>query len=149
MGQYLAIGVTYEIHVNKANSVKRVEDLGSLKNELNQEYNPTDIYDLHVHGDNVVLTLKDDILLEEWTAVLETFYKLRYRNWSDDGNVLKVLKETNNPIIGFQTNTSRCFPPATVSESTANIIIKTTITMIIYIILKTAINGKFRRHCIP
>ena len=40
MGQYLTIGVTYEIHVNKANSVKRIEDLESLKNELNQEYNP-------------------------------------------------------------------------------------------------------------
>ena len=101
MGQYLAIGVTYEIHVNKAESVKRIENLGSLKNELNLEYNPTEIYDLRVHGDNVVLTLKDDILLEEWTAVLETFYKLRYRNWSDDGNVLNVLKENNNPNLWF------------------------------------------------
>lgn len=34
MGQYLAIGVTYEIHVNKANSVKRIEDLESLKNGI-------------------------------------------------------------------------------------------------------------------
>jgi hypothetical protein len=101
MGQYLAIGVTYEIHVNKANSVKRIEDLESLKNELNQEYNPTGIYDFRVHGNNVVLTLKDDILLEEWTSILEAFYKLRYRNWSDDGNVLKILKETNNPNLWF------------------------------------------------
>ena len=113
MGQYLAIGVTYEIHVNKAESVKRIENLESLKNELNQEYNPTGIYDLRVHGDNVVLTLKDDILLDEWTAVLETFYKLRYRNWSDDGNVLKVLKETNNPNLWFSDErepmASSCF----------------------------------------
>ena len=101
MGQYLTIGITYEIHLNKANSVKRIEDLESLKNELNQEYNPTGIYDFRVHGNNVVLTLKDDILLEEWTSILEAFYKLRYRNWSDDGNVLKILKETNNPNLWF------------------------------------------------
>lgn len=101
MGQYLAIGVTYEIYVNTTKSLRRIEDLESLKNTLNQKYNPTGLYDCRVHGDNVVLTLKDDILLEEWTSVLETFYKLRYRNWSDDGKVLNVLKETNNPDLWF------------------------------------------------
>lgn len=88
MGQYLAIGVSYEIHMSKADSVKHIDDLESLKNELNQKYNPTGLYDFIMQGDNVVLSLKDDIVLEEWTDVLETFYKLRYLNWSDDENVL-------------------------------------------------------------
>lgn len=101
MGQYLAIGVSYEIHMSKADSVKHIDDLESLKNELNQKYNPTGLYDFIMQGDNVVLSLKDDIVLEEWTDVLETFYKLRYLNWSDDENVLKVLKETNNPNLWF------------------------------------------------
>ena len=101
MGQYLAIGITYKIHVNKAESLRRIENPESLKNVLNKRYNSTGLYDFQVHGNNIVLTLIDDILLEEWTSVLETFYNLRYLNWSDDGNVLKVLKETNNPNFWF------------------------------------------------
>lgn len=96
MGQYLAIGVTYEIHVNKEESIRRVSDLESLKNSLNKRYNSTGLYNCCVDGNNAFLTLKDDILLEEWTGVLETFYNLRYPNWTDDGNVLKALKETND-----------------------------------------------------
>ena len=103
MGQYLAIGITRAIIVNKAKGLRRIEDLESLKNALNQRYNPTGLYDCIAQGDFVVFTLKEDILLEEWTSVLETFYKLRYRNWSDDGNVLKVLKETNDPQLWFSS----------------------------------------------
>ena len=36
MDKYLAIGITYEIHANKEGGVKRVENLKSLKDELNQ-----------------------------------------------------------------------------------------------------------------
>lgn len=97
MGTYLAIGIAYEIHVNKKESIRPVGDLESLKSSLNRRYNSTGLYDCHTHEGNAFLTLKDDILREEWIGLLETFYNLRYPNWTDDGNVLKALKETNDP----------------------------------------------------
>ena len=101
MGQYLAIGITNAIVVNKEEGLRRVENQKSFRNALNQRYNPTGLYDCVAQGKYVVFTLKEDILLEEWTSVLETFYKLRYPNWTDDGNVLKALKETNDPQLWF------------------------------------------------
>lgn len=94
------IGIATYIVAEKKRVMREFSDLDKFRAALTRQFNAHGIYDVTEDEDEICLRLREDVVLEEWLAFLESFYRLRYveaeYNWQRAMDELKQYGDTTS-----------------------------------------------------
>ena len=94
MGQYLAIGITTKLIIDKSKLEKAKLSIDEAKEALTKKYHfVQDLYNFDEDNENYVFTLKDELVHTQLLPLLRELYPLLYQDETDYSDVLKKLTD--------------------------------------------------------